>query len=303
MELKNLHTVKKILETGSYQKAANALNYAQSTVTFQIKQVEGELGIQLFERKGRRMILTAAGMEVIPLIDQIIADAERLTHTGQQIGQITGELKIAVPESLVTYQLQPLLLKFKALAPDVKLTIQVLNCYDIYEKMVSEKLDLAIHYDVKPYSPDIALRHFGRFPLVLVASPKIDPILRDFTTANQNKQVCHLQNDPNALYLKIFDEYLRTKHIALATPMELWSIETIKRSVQSNLGVAYLPKFTVNAELTKHELIELPTDITANNLEAVVACRRVDEQQPPIRLFLKLINETFGKTADHSVEA
>lgn len=51
MELKYLYTVKKILETGSYQNAAQALNYAQSTITFQIKQLETELSIKLFEKK------------------------------------------------------------------------------------------------------------------------------------------------------------------------------------------------------------------------------------------------------------
>ena len=51
MELKYLYTVKKILETGSYQNAAQALNYAQSTITFQIKQLETELSIKLFEKR------------------------------------------------------------------------------------------------------------------------------------------------------------------------------------------------------------------------------------------------------------
>ena len=49
MELKYLVTVKKVIETGSYQKAAAALNYAQSTITFQIRQLEQEFGAQLFE--------------------------------------------------------------------------------------------------------------------------------------------------------------------------------------------------------------------------------------------------------------
>jgi Transcriptional regulator len=60
MDLKYLTTIKTILETGTFQKAANRLNYTQSTVTFQIQQLESELGMKLFERIGRRMVLTEA---------------------------------------------------------------------------------------------------------------------------------------------------------------------------------------------------------------------------------------------------
>lgn len=293
MELKNLYTVKKILETGSYQHAAAALNYAQSTVTFQIKQVEEELGVKLFERNGRQMILTAAGTEILPLINQVIAATEKLTHTGQQIHEITGQLKIAIPESLITYKLPPLLQKFKQLAPKVQLKIEVLNCYDIYEKMMTGGLDIAVHYDVDSYSPDIELQNLGQFPLVLVASPSIDPAQMDFKTPNQVKKICHLQNDSNALFLKIFNEYLTKKQIVLEPPMELWSIETIKRCLQSNLGIAYLPTFTIADELANHELIELPIDINTNTLTAVVAYKHGTEEKPTIGLFLKLLAELF----------
>ena len=60
MNTKNLITFKTILEAGSFQKAADRLNYTQSTVTFQVKQLEEELSLKLFEKIGRRMELTQA---------------------------------------------------------------------------------------------------------------------------------------------------------------------------------------------------------------------------------------------------
>ena len=61
MELKSLNTVRMILETGSFQEAARRLHYTQSTVTFQVQQLEKELNVKLFEKLGRRMALTQAG--------------------------------------------------------------------------------------------------------------------------------------------------------------------------------------------------------------------------------------------------
>ena len=73
MELKSLYTVKKIIETGSYLNASKALNYAQSTITFQVKQLEAELDVQIFEKRGNKMALTQEGERLIPLIDNVIA--------------------------------------------------------------------------------------------------------------------------------------------------------------------------------------------------------------------------------------
>lgn len=74
MNTKNLLTLKTILETGSFQKAANKLNYTQSTVTFQMKQLEEELSIKLFEKIGRKMELTQAGKDILPYIDTVLKE-------------------------------------------------------------------------------------------------------------------------------------------------------------------------------------------------------------------------------------
>ena len=72
MELKYLNTFRTIVETGSFTKAAEKLNYTQSAITFQIDQLEQELSAQLFEKVGRRMALTKAGELLIPYVDEVL---------------------------------------------------------------------------------------------------------------------------------------------------------------------------------------------------------------------------------------
>ena len=112
-------TVKKIIETGNYQRAAQALNYAQSTITFQIKQLEQELSIHLFEKHGNKMQLTAEGEKIHPLIDKVLSAAEELRAFNNHKDELTGTLKIALPETLLTYKLQDVLKKFKEQAPSL----------------------------------------------------------------------------------------------------------------------------------------------------------------------------------------
>lgn len=291
MELKNLYTVKKIMETGNYQRAAQALNYAQSTITFQMKQLEEELSIHLFEKQGNKMQLTAEGAKILPLIDKVLLAVEELNAFNKRKDELTGTLKIALPETLLTYKLQDVLKKFKEQAPAVKLSLQVMNCYAIYEHMMDNTIDIAIHYDVRKYSSNIVTKAMYTYPLVLVASPDLPKTQRDFLSPNQRKPICHIQNDPNALYLKIFNQYLQKKNIILETALELWSIESIKNTVRSNLGVAYLPRFTVEEELSQGLFVELETAIENNAITAIYAYNKSKCNNTAMNLFLELLGE------------
>lgn len=286
MELKSLYTVKKIVETGNYQKAAIALNYAQSTITFQIKQLENELGVKLFEKRGSRMVLTKEGYEVFPLIEKVIESAEALLlHTNT----MQASIKIAMPESLATYKMQPVLRVFKEKAPNIKIFLQVMNCYAIYDRLLSGEIDIAVHYDVKSYPQHIETVKLKTYPLVMIASPDLDEALTDLAVPNRQIPVCHIQNDPNALYLKILERYLSEKRISLETGMEVWSIEAIKQSVMSKLGIAYLPRFTVENELEEGLLMECPMDIRGE-MTAICAYNKNKRQDYALSLFLDLLN-------------
>ena len=100
MNTRSFVTFKTILETGSFQKAANKLNYTQSTITFQIKQLEDELALKLFEKIGRKMVLTQAGRDILPYVDTILQGVEQIENYGKSLSEITGSLKIAIPDSI-----------------------------------------------------------------------------------------------------------------------------------------------------------------------------------------------------------
>lgn len=287
MELKYLKTVQTIHTTGSFQKAAALLNFAPSTVTFQVQQVEAYLGVQLFTKVGRKMVLTPAGQAALPLIKQLLADEAALRRVAQHTDGLVGRLVVAVPETLLTYQLQGVLHDFKVAAPGVELVIRVLNCYEIYAQMADGQVDLAVHYDVRAYPASVHTEKFAQYDAVLVGSPELTTEQQDFLTPDQDKSVCGLMNDPHARYLEMFDAYLAAKRIRLQPNMELWSIEAIRNSAISGLGVAFLPRFCVQAQLDRGELVELPTAMTDHTLTAIYAYRALSA---PGALFAKLLH-------------
>ena len=151
MELKYLQTLRTILEAGSFQKAAEQLNYAQSTVTLQIQILEQELSVKLFDKIGRRMVLTQAGKELLPYVDTVLEAVEQMENYGRKDRELTGNLNVALPETLLNYKMQPVIEQFRQQAPNVRLSLQLSNCYLIREQVLSGGVDMGIHYDVDGY--------------------------------------------------------------------------------------------------------------------------------------------------------
>lgn len=175
MDTKYLRTLKAILETGSFQKAALKLNYSQSTVTFHIQQLEQEFSLKLFDKIGRKMVLTQAGQELLPHIEAILQEVEWIQNYEKNLSEMNGTLRIGMPDSLLCYKMQPLLNAFKKEAPNIHLIIQSLNCYAIRESVISGGIDMGIHCNIGGYPQSIIEEELTAYNAVLVASPTADP--------------------------------------------------------------------------------------------------------------------------------
>ncbi|MEE0202324.1 MAG: LysR family transcriptional regulator [Muricomes sp.] len=291
MELKYLNTFKTILETGSFQKAAERLNYAQSTITLQVQLLEQELSVKLFEKIGRKMELSQAGKELLPYIDAVLAAVEQMENYGKGEHKMTGTLSIAIPETLLSYQMPQVLKTFRKMAPSIKLSLQTPNCYEIREKIINGVVDLGVHYDIGGYGSSLIVEKLGYYDLVLVGSTELDMKEQDFITKGQRKDICLLTMDKNSLYHKVFNDYLRTSDISLNGEMELVSTEAIKRSVIGNIGVSYLPRFTVAYELEQGIIQELSTSIQNRKIGAVCSYHKNKWITPAMDLFVRLLRE------------
>ncbi|RXE65690.1 LysR family transcriptional regulator, partial [Muribaculaceae bacterium Isolate-002 (NCI)] len=103
MDLRRLEALSAVVDEGSFEKAARRLCCAQSTVTFQIRQLEQELGLQLFEKVGRRMRLTEAGQGLMPQVRELARMLESLRAAARR-EEPRGRLRVAVGESLLAYK-------------------------------------------------------------------------------------------------------------------------------------------------------------------------------------------------------
>lgn len=292
MELKYLKTIKAILEEGSFQRAANKLNYTQSTITFQVRQTERELKVKLFEKIGRSMRFTQAGRDLLPMINTILEAAREMEAYSQKREPFCGTLTVAMPETLLVYKMQPVIRAFHDAAPQVQLSLQALNCYEIRHRVQQGNIDLGVHYDVGGESDTVRTEPLFTFPLTLVASPSlIEPSCDSFLSALPSKQISLIYSDRDSVYQQIFDEYLKSKDIVAENTMELSSTEAIKQCVASGLGVAYLPKFAVEKELLEKRLVPISTELNRQTVSAVYSYHKNRWMSPAMKLFIRMINE------------
>ena len=191
MDTRSIVVIKTILEEGSFQKAAQRLNCSQSTVTFQVRQLENELSVRLFERLGRRMVFTPAGKSILPHMEAILHSMQAITACNDP-ASLHGELRVAVAESLLSYKLHTLLGDFVERAPAVKLQLHSLNCHDIREGILSGQYDLGVYYDVGGHPHTLEVLPLGQAKGIIVASPLLAPGLRDFDTPHQRKETPRL---------------------------------------------------------------------------------------------------------------
>lgn len=289
MDLKYLSTFQTIVEEGGFSRAAEKLNYTQSTITFQMGQLEEELSAQLFEKAGRRMVLTKAGEQLIPYVRDVMGAVERMRYFENDLAECRGNLHVGVAETLLCYQMPEILKKFHSQAPKARLFLQSMNCYDIRDALLDGTLDLGVFYeDVGGFGSNIETRSMGSYPVVLVASPEVRQACPDFVTPDRQIAIPFIINEKNCIFRQMFEAYLREKAICLDHTIELWSIPTIKNLVKSNMGVSFLPRFSVEEELARGELEEIAVDKTDARISAVCGHHKNKWVSPLMQLFMDL---------------
>ena len=298
MNTKYLITLVTILESGTFQKAAARLNYTQSTVTSQIHQLEEEFQIQLFEKIGRKMALTQAGKDILPYVHSILQSAEQINNYHKDMSELTGTLRFVAPDSIFIYRLQPLIKIIRCKAPHVRLIVNSLPSEEINQAIVNGMADIGIDCDKGIFPDSVIHKPAKPFRACLIASPFINPADMDFISPHQEKPFSIILNESKANYQTAIADYFGKKDIVLNPNMKLQSIEAVKRSVMNNLGIAYVPEFSVREELKSGALLKLDTELDDMIFPSVYVYHKNKWISPQMKLAFEILQELISKEDD-----
>lgn len=243
MDIRNIKTFQTIIKLGSFQRAAEELQYGQSTVTMHIQKLESDLGVRLLER-GKKLQMTEAGRLFHQKADQLVKDYDYLHATMTELIQgEAGVVRLGSMEPTASYRLPHILGPFLAQYPKVQLSIQIGNTTVLHQMLSEGLVDLVIcttpetgvGQSFEPlFIEELALLLPSRHPL----ASQEEIYLRDL----QNELL--LMTTAVCPYRKKLESSLLEKGGSPYRGMEISNMAALKYYVQAGFGVAVVPVIT-----------------------------------------------------------
>lgn len=289
MELRQLQTFCTAAETLNFTKTAIKLGYVQSNITIQIRQLEEELKVKLFERFGRRLELTHEGRAFLKNAETILQLCQRAKNELSP-DSICGILNIGAAESLCVYRLPQLLLEFRKQYPLVEIRVQTESCNPLLGLIRNNSIDVAIALSNEIDQSDIDLKTLFYEKMSVVVSPLHPLALRKTISPESLTGECLILSPEGCGYRPIILDVLKKYHIEPSAIMELSSVGARKECAICGLGVTILPKITAKNELEQGKLIELDWEGPNFDVKTQIMWHREKWLSPAIRAFIELCN-------------
>lgn len=286
-----------VADSLNFTRAAESLALSQPGVSRQVRQLERDLGVVLFERLGRSVQLTDAGRELVPLAEQLLGQIERAVEAVRAHGSVErGRLRIGASTTPGLYLLPRILGRFRRAHPGVELQFMVENSIAIQRRILKNELDIGF---VGARSTDGALHAvpilkdeiicFGPGSTVRRARQRV-PItaIRDATWIVREK---------GSATRELFERWFAKSGAKMAHVIELDSPEGIKSLVRAGVGISFLSIHAVAAELRRGELGRINlADLRLSR--AIYLVRHPDKHiSPVITGFLDLLAGMRGTRA------
>jgi DNA-binding transcriptional LysR family regulator len=288
IEMRHLATFRVVATTLSFTRAAEALDYAQSSVTAQIQALEEDLGVLLFERLGKRILLTPAGQRLLPYAHQALQLMDEARAAVTQEAQPYGTLTVGAPETLCVYRLPPVLKEFRARCPRVHLVFHPTTTASQRRTLAEGEVDVGFLLDTAPPPEPFSAERLVSETLLVLAAPA-HPLAGCATVVPRDlDDETIIVTESGCSYRRLFERSLAAAGATPATTMELGSVEAIKQCSMAGLGVTVLPKIAVAEELAQGQLVALPWAGPSFEMGTYVVWHRDKWLSPALQAFLEL---------------
>jgi DNA-binding transcriptional LysR family regulator len=251
-DLRNLETFVWVAHLGGFRAAAEKLNTTQPAVSQRIALLEAELGVRLFDREPRRVVLTPKGNELLPYAERMTQLRADMLQAAREKKAMRGMVRLGVAETIVHTWLAQLIERMHAEYPALTLEIEVDTSPFLRERLVSHQLDIAFLLGPvsEPRMKNVAL---SSYPLAWVASPDLDmgpePVPLDV-----------LARWPIITYPRNTRPYITIREMMTRSDMPNLrmygnaSLSTIVRMTLDRIGISAIPPVVIQRELAERRL-------------------------------------------------
>ena len=255
MELNTLQAFVAVARNGSFSHAAEQLFLTQPAVSKRVATLEGQLGINLFDRIGRRVVLTEAGTALLPRAIEIINDAADLKRVATNLsGEVSGSLQLGTSHHIGLHRLPSPLRQFSAKHPSVRLDIRFLDSEAACHSVQLGELEMAI-VTLPGDTPDkLQQTVIWNDPLSFVVAAEHELAQRSDLTLETLAGFPAVLPGPTTFTRSILDREITKHNLELTISMSTNYLETIKMLVSINQGWSLLPETMLDEELVALQL-------------------------------------------------
>jgi DNA-binding transcriptional LysR family regulator len=256
LTIRQLEVLAAVGREGSVTAAAEALHLTQPAVSMQLRQLEGQLELTLFETVGRRLQITEPGKELVRLAIELLARLDDLEQTARSLrGVGHGRVRLGIV-STAKYFAPRLLAQFVKLHTGLEFKLTVHNRAEIIDQLQSYAIDLGV-MGQPPEGMQLEGTAFAPNPLVAVAAPSHPLSLRRGLRPEDLANQPFIVREPGSGTRSAMDRYLADHDVKVRAVMEADSNETIKQSVMAGIGLGFLSVHTIRLELAAGRLLAL----------------------------------------------
>ena len=280
IEFRHLRTIKAIHEAGGLARAADLLHITQSALSHQVKGLEDQAGVELFVRRSKPLKLSAAGMRLLRLAEQVLPQVEALASEFTALREgATGRMHIAIECHACFEWLFPVLEHFRKDWPDVDVDIRPGLAFDALPALMKEEVDLVVSSDPEELAGVEFVELFDYAP-VFVAARQHPLAQKDWIDAEDFRGQTLITYPVERTRLDVFSQLLIPAKVEPASVRQAELTAIILLLVASNRGVSVLPDWVVREVKYSSDYVTRP--LTKNGLtRRLYAAVREDDRDKP----------------------
>ena len=291
MQIESLKVFCDLAETESFTKAAQINGVTQSAVSQQISSLERLFKSLLIERSKKKFRLTREGQVLYDYSKQVIGTYDALQSKLQEIKDIiSGTIRVATIYSIGLHDLPPYLKRFLKTYPTVNVHVEYRRANQVYEDVLGNVVDLGlVAYPTRDSKLEIcALR---KEPLVLICHPQHPLAKNKGIRLKAISGQKFISFEPDIPTRKALDRILKEHSVQVQHVMEFDNIETVKRAVEIDAGIAIVPEGTVAQEVAKKTLAQVTLEDGEFYRPLAALYKRNKVLSPAMRQFLAVLKD------------
>lgn len=254
--LRQLEVFAEVLKSGSTTQASQMLALSQSAVSAALTDLEGQLGVQLFDRVGKRLVVNEHGRLLYP---RALALLEQTVEIEQLFREDNGAIRVYASSTIGNYILPEVIARYRRDFPSLPLEMSVGNSQDVITAVIDFRVDIGL-IEGPCHNADIIAEPWLEDELVVFASPA-SSLLQQEVTLERLAQAPWILREQGSGTREIVD-YLLLSHLPqFHMGMELGNSEAIKHAVRHDLGISCLSRRVIAEQLESGTLVEIPVPL------------------------------------------